>query len=319
MKVTDIINKVEKPFFAVEFLPPLKGHSMAKIDKALHNIVDLKPAYINFTTHQKEIVYREREDGLMERCIVTKRPGTIGLSAAVMYKHNITVVPHLICGGFSKEETEDALIELNFLGLKNVFALRGDPPAGKKLFMPEKDGHRYASEMVSQIKAMNDGIYLDPNIKNPDAADFCIGVAGYPEKHLEAPNMETDLMHLKKKIDAGADYIVTQMFFINEKFYEFERNCRKIGIKVPIIPGIKPITMRNDVDLLPRTFNIDLPSELCNDIRDCVSNDEAQMIGTKYTIEQVNDLLKHGVPGIHFFSLGMTKNIRQIVKATYPH
>jgi methylenetetrahydrofolate reductase (NADPH) len=316
MKVIDIINSAEKPFFAVEFLPPLKGHSMEKIDKAFTNIADLEPAYINFTTHQNEIVYYEREDGLLERRIVTKRPGTIGLSAAVMYKHNITVVPHLICGGFSKEETEDALIELNFLGLENVFALRGDPPAGQRLFVPEKNGHRYSSELVKQISEMNKGNYLDPNIKNPDASDFCVGVAGYPEKHIEAPNLETDLMHLKQKVDAGADYIVTQMFFINDRFYEFVDNCRKIGINVPIIPGIKPVTMRTDADLIPRTFNIDLPSELCNEIRNCHSNEEARVIGTRYAIEQVKDLLEHNVPGIHFFSLGMTKNIRQVIKQT---
>lgn len=316
MKVIDIIHNAKKPFFAVEFLPPLKGHSMEKIDKAFSYIADLNPAYINFTIHQKEIVYREREDGLLERCIVTKRPGTIGLSAAVMYKHNITVVPHVICGGFSKEETEDALIELNFLGLENVFALRGDPPAGQKLYVPEKNGHKYASDLVAQIKEMNNGNYLDPNIKNPDASEFCIGVAGYPEKHLEAPNPETDLMHLKKKVDAGADYIVTQMFFINERFYEFVDNCRSIGISVPIIPGIKPITMRTDVDLLPKTFNIDLPSALCNEIRNVETNAGARAIGTKYAIEQVNDLLNHGVQGIHFFSLGMTKNIREIVQKT---
>ncbi|NCD42144.1 MAG: methylenetetrahydrofolate reductase [NAD(P)H] [Bacteroidia bacterium] len=316
MKVIDSINNAEKPFFAVEFLPPLKGHSLSNFDQAFQQIKDLKPAYINFTCHQKEVVYRDREDGLLERCVVAKRPGTIGLSAAVMYKYDITVVPHLICGGFSREETEDALIELNFLGLENVFALRGDPQAGQRTFLPEPDGHAYASDLVRQIRNMNDGIYLDRNIRNPEASHFCVGVAGYPEKHCEAPNRETDLMHLKNKVDAGADYIVTQMFFINEKYFRFVEDCRSYGITVPIIPGIKPITMKNDVNLLPKTFSIDLPSELYRDVANCATNYEAQSVGTQYAILQVRELLAAGVPGIHFFSLGMTKNIREIVLNT---
>lgn len=315
MKVIDIINNASKPFFAIEFLPPLKGHSMARIGKALEHIIDLHPAYVNFTNHQKEVVYREREDGLMEKKVVANRPGTIGLSAAIMYKYNITVVPHLICGGFTREETEDALIELNFLGTENVFALRGDPTKGVKRFISESDGHTYASDLVTQIKNMNNGIYLDPTIKNPDASDFCIGVAGYPEKHCEAANMETDIAALKKKVEAGADYIVTQMFFLNDHYFKFVENCRAAGINVPIIPGIKPITMMNDVNLIPRTFFIDLPSGLCEDLQKAETNEQARKIGTQYTIKQIKELLDYGVPGIHFFSLGMTKNIREIVQA----
>jgi len=315
--VLDLINSSKRPLFTFELLPPLKGHSIDRIYHTIEGLMEYAPAYINFTSHRNEVVLMERPDGLMEKRVTRKRPGTIALAAAVKYKYNVNVVPHVLCGGFTKEETENVLIEMNFLGINDVLALRGDPPKGSRVFLPEKEGHTYTSDLVKQISDMNTGKYLDPDLKNASPTAFCVGVAGYPEKHFEAPNLKTDLMNLKRKVDAGAQYVVTQMFFDNARFYAFRDACREAGITVPIIPGIKPVSALNDMSLLPQTFHIDIPEELVHEFSKCKTDEEVRETGIEWSTVQSRDLLKNEVPGIHYYTLGRSDNIARIVKASF--
>jgi len=317
MSVIDSIKNAKGPLFTFELLPPLKGHSIERIYAAIERLVEFQPAYINFTTHRNETVFKERPDGLLEKKIVRLRPGTIALAAAVKYKFNIPVVPHILCGGFTKEETENVLIEMKFLGINDVLALRGDPQRGSRSFIPEKGGHSHTFELVQQIADMNRGKYLEDTLVNAEPASFCIGVAGYPEKHFEAPNRLVDMEHLKKKVDAGAEYIVTQMFFDNNRFCRFRDECIKMGINVPIIPGLKPISALNDINLLPQTFHIDLPNDLFSEVQKCKSDNDAREVGIEWATKQSRDLIKLGVPGIHYYTLGRSDNIARIVKATF--
>jgi methylenetetrahydrofolate reductase (NADPH) len=316
MTVKEILSKAKKPLFTFELLPPLKGHSLERIYKAIDRLIDFEPAYINFTSHRNEVIYKERPDGLLEKRTIRKRPGTIALAAAVRYKYNITVVPHLLVGGFTKQETENALIEMNFLGIDDVLALRGDPPRGSRMFMPERGGHRYTTDLVKQIVNMNNGKYFD-DVEQTTPTNFCIGVGGYPEKHHESPNICTDLEMLKKKVEAGADYIVTQMFFDNSKFFSFVEACREEGITVPIIPGIKPVVSLSDIKLLPQTFSIDLPPDLVKELAKCKKNEDTWQVGVEWATMQSKELLSEGVPGIHYYTLGSSDNICRIVKAAY--
>lgn len=316
-KVTEYISESKKPLFTFEILPPLKGHNIDTIYQAIEPLMDFNPSYINVTYHQQEEEFKTREDGLLEKKIVSKRPGTVAISAAIKYKFKIPVVPHLICGGFSKEETEDALLDLNFLEMKNLLVLRGDAPKNQRRFVPEKGGHEHALGLIEQIMDLNKGIYLDNEMQNKTTTDFCVGVAGYPEKHAEAPNMEEDLKYLKKKIDAGAEYIVTQMFFDNQKYYNFVKNCRDIGINVPIIPGLKPISNFNDIKLIPQIFSIDIPNELIKEVKKCKSNEDVCRVGAQWTIQQSKDLIKFGVPSLHYFTIGKSKNIKIIAKEIF--
>jgi methylenetetrahydrofolate reductase (NADPH) len=317
MSVIDKIRESNGPLFTFELLPPLKGHSIERIYKAIDRLIEFNPAYINFTSHRNEIVFREKPDGVIERRVVRLRPGTVAIAAAVKYKYNIPVVPHLLCGGFSIEETENVLIDMHFLGIDDVLALRGDPQKGNRNFIPEKNGHSFTSELVKQIADMNRGKYLEDSLVNPEPTNFCIGVAGYPEKHFEAANLQVDLENLKRKVEAGAAYIVTQMFFDNKAFVKFREDCSNAGIDVPIIPGIKPISAMNDIRLLPQTFHIDLPTELFNEVRKCKTDDEAREVGIEWTTMQSRELIKLGVPGIHYYTLGRSDNIARIVKASY--
>ncbi|NLE35167.1 MAG: methylenetetrahydrofolate reductase [NAD(P)H] [Bacteroidales bacterium] len=315
--VIDLIRNSEKPLFTFELLPPLKGHSIERIYRTIESLLEYEPAYINFTSHRNEEVLMERPDGLLERRVTRKRPGTIALAAAVKYKYNVNVVPHILCGGFTREETENALIEMNFLGINDVLALRGDPPRGSRVFIPNTGGHRNTNELVQQITDMNQGRYLDPDLKNSSATSFCIGVAAYPEKHFEAPNMTSDMASLKRKVDAGASYIVTQMFFDNAKFYAFRDAIRAMGITVPLIPGIKPVSAMTDVNLLPQTFHIDMPEQLVHELSKCRTDEDAREVGIEWTAAQSRDLLKNEVPGIHYYTLGRSDNIARIVKASF--
>ncbi len=303
--------------FTFELLPPLKGHSIERIYNAIDRLIEFQPAYINFTTHRNEIIFKERPDGLLEKRVTRLRPGTIALAAAVKYKYNITVVPHILCGGFSKEETENVLIEMNFLGIDDVLALRGDPQRGSRTFIPEKDGHTHTFQLVKQIMDMNNGKYLEDTLEETSPTHFCIGVAGYPEKHFEAPNNMADMENLKCKVDSGASYIVTQMFFDNEKFYQFRDDCKKMGINVPVIAGLKPISALNDIRLLPQTFHIDVPNDLVNAIKKCTTDNEAREVGIEWATMQSKDLIKAGVPGIHYYTLGRSDNVARIVKASF--
>lgn len=314
MKITELIGPSQKTVFSFELLPPLKGQSASKLYETIDELIEYKPGYINLTTHRDEIEYRPLDNGFLEKKIVRKRPGTVAIAAAIQHKYGIPVVPHVVCGGFTKEETENMLIDLNFLGIKNVLALRGDGLKSENFFVPEKNGHSHANELVGQIVQLRSGKYLDPELKNRTTMDFCIGVAGYPEKHAEASNLDTDLQYLKQKIDAGADYIVTQMFFDNRKYYDFVDRCRAAGITVPIIPGIKPLALMNQITMLPKIFSIDIPEEFASEVRKCNSNEEARQVGTEWAIFQARDLIANKVPCLHIYTYGISDNTRQIAK-----
>lgn len=317
MKVTEHIKNSNKTLFSFELLPPLKGEHFGHIESKIAQLLEFNPAYINVTYHQQEIEYDTLDNGLLRKRTIRKRPGTVGISAAIQYKTNIDVVPHLICGGFSKEDTENALIDLHFLGIDNLLLLRGDPPATQKFFKPEPEGNSFAVDLVRQVKNMNQGKYLDEKLANSHPSDFCIGVAGYPEKHSEAPNKNIDLKYLKEKVDAGADFIVTQMFFDNSEFFRFEKACRKIGINVPIIPGIKPISTIKQMLTLPQTFHIDLPDGLVTELVKCKTNTQVYELGIKWAIQQSKELIEFGVPVIHYYTMGKSDNVCRIAKAVY--
>ncbi len=314
-KVTEHIASSDKALFSFELLPPLKGQDFSAIQKAIDPLIEFNPAFVNITYHQQEVVYDTLDNGLMKKRTVRKRPGTVGISAAIKFRYGIPVVPHIICGGFTREETENALIDLNFLGIKNLLVVRGDPPMGMKTFVPEPEGNAHSLDLVKQITKLNHGEYLEKDMKNYRSTDFCIGVAGYPEKHSESPNLESDLHFLKKKVEAGAEYIVTQMFFDNQKYFDFVRNCRAKGIDVPIIPGLKPVTTQNQMIALPQTFHVDLPEALVKEILKCKNNNDVRQVGVEWAIQQSKGLLKFGVPGLHFYTMGKSDNIREIAKS----
>ena len=317
MRVDEMIASARRPLFTYELLPPLKGHVLDTLYRAVETLQEFEPAYVNVTCHQQESVYIERPDGLIERRVVHKRPGTVAMSAALKYRFGIEVVPHVICGGVSRESIENELIDLNFLGIENVLALRGDPPRGERKFAPVKDGYEHTDQLVGQIARLREGHYLDPELKNTHAMDFCVGVAGYPEKHAEAPNIESDIAMLKQKVDAGAHYIVTQMFFLNDRYREFVNRCRAVGITVPIIPGIKPLSALTDVRLIPQIFSIDIPEELVAAVSSCTTNAQVREVGVEFAVSQSKDLIASGAPGIHYYTLGMADNIAQIVRRVF--
>ena len=317
MKVIDIINQAKKTVFSFELLPPLKGNDTSKLYRTIESLTDYDPKYINITTHRDEVEFKEMEDGSIVKRTVRKRPGTVAIAAAIQHKYGIPVVPHILCGGFTKSETEHVLIDLNFLGIENVLALRGDGLKSQHVFQPEKNGHANAVELVKQINDLKTGKYLEDDLKNNTPLDFCIGVAGYPEKHFEAPNKDLDMAYLKQKVDAGADYIVTQMFFDNEVYYEFVEKCRKVNINVPIIPGLKPINLKNQLTVLPKIFSIDLPAELSKELTKCKNNEDARQVGTEWAIYQAKDLVAHNVPSLHIYTYGISDNVREIVKAAF--
>lgn len=317
MKVAEKLRTTRDTLFSFELLPPLKGRKLDDIYNTIDPLIEFNPLNINITYHQQESIYKQYPNGHIERKIIRKRPGTVAIAAAIQYKYNITVVPHMICGGFSKEETEDLLIDLHFLGMENVLVLRGDPQPGNRFFIPESDGHEHTLGLIQQIMDLNKSIYLDPDIQNPTPSNFSIGIAGYPEKHFEAPNMETDLNFLKAKIDAGAEYIVTQMFFNNRKYFDFVDLCRKNGIMVPVVPGIKPINSIKDIEMLPRVFHIDIPNELVKEVRKCKNNTEAKEAGVEWTVMQSLELKKSGVPAIHYYTIGISDNIRKIAQRVF--
>jgi methylenetetrahydrofolate reductase (NADPH) len=316
-KVTEHIANSDKTLFSFELLPPLKGQDFSAIQSAIDPLLEFDPAFINITYHQQEVVYDTLGNGLMKKRTVRKRPGTVGISAAIKYRYGIPVVPHIICGGFTREETENALIDLNFLGIKNLLVVRGDPPLGMKTFVPEPEGNEHALDLVKQIADLNQGRYLEKDIKNKRSTDFCIGVAGYPEKHNESPNLESDLHFLKKKIEAGAEYIVTQMFFDNQKFFDFVKNVRAKGIDVPIIPGLKPITSKNQMISLPQTFHVDLPEDLVKEMLKCKTHADVKQVGIEWAVQQAKELLDFGVPVLHFYTMGKSDNIRKIAEQIF--
>lgn len=314
MKVIDHINQATKPLVSFEILPPLKGKGIQSLYNHLDPLMEFKPSFINVTYHRSEHVFKKKADGTFEKVVVRKRPGTESICAAIMNKYNVDTVPHLICGGFGINETEDALINLNYLGIDNVLVLRGDAAKNEASFEPEPGGHKYAIDLLRQVTNLNSGVYLEEELKNTTKTKFCIGVAGYPEKHFEAPNMDTDLQYLKQKVDAGADYIVTQMFFDNSKYFAFVNACRSIGIEVPIIPGLKPIYTKKQLTVLPKVFSIDLPTDLSNEIIKCKDDSDVEKVGTEWLLMQSKELYKAGVPVLHYYTLGRPNLVADVVK-----
>lgn len=317
MKVTDHLKQSKGTLFSFEILPPLKGKGIEAIFEGIDPLMEFNPPFINVTYHREEYVYKNQPNGLLRKISIRKRPGTVGICAAIINRYKIDAVPHLICGGFSVEETENALIDLQFLGIDNVLALRGDPIKTESTFIPEEQGHTYAVDLVKQIAGMNKGMYLHEESQNQQKTNFCIGTAGYPEKHYESMNMKTDLAFLKHKIDAGAEYITTQMFFDNQKYFDFVSKCRSIGIDVPIIPGLKPITKLRHIAFLPKTFHIDLPDELSDALMKCKTDNEVQEVGTEWSIQQSKELIEAGVPCLHYYTMGKSQAVRDIAKAVF--
>jgi methylenetetrahydrofolate reductase (NADPH) len=317
MKITEHIDKAESTLFSFEIIPPKKGNSIQDLYDNIDPLMEFEPPFIDVTTSREEYIYVKKENGLLERKITRVRPGTVGICAAIKHKYDVDTVPHVLCGGFSKEETEYLLVDCHYLGIDNVMALRGDPMSHQKYFEPDKNGNSYAIELVEQIKNLNKGKYLHDVVESPDKANFCIGVAGYPEKHVEAPSLKSDLKRLKEKVDKGADYVVTQMFFDNQKYFDFVKSARENGIDVPIIPGIKPIAVERHLNVLPQVFHLDIPEALINEVEKCKSKKDVREVGIAWAIEQCKELLDANVPVLHFYSMGRSDNIYKIASALF--
>lgn len=317
MKITDILENAKGCEFTFEILPPLKGQKAQEIFDNIDPLMEFKPPFIDVTYHREETVYKRLPNGLLQEKVVRKRPGTVGICAALMHRYNTEAVPHVLCGGFTREDTENVLIDLNFLGIENVVALRGDQAKGESYFTPKPEGNHYAIDLVQQIDAMNKGVYLDDELEGTTATDFCIGVAGYPEKHFEAPSLNIDIDHLKAKVDAGADYIVTQLFFDNSKFFAFVDKCREAGINVPIVPGLKPLVTKRQLSILPQIFHVDIPDALAIEALKCKDNAEVRQVGIEWCIQQSKELKAAGVPVLHYYSMGKSKNIYEIASAIF--
>jgi methylenetetrahydrofolate reductase (NADPH) len=317
MQVIEHLAKAKDTLVSFEVLPPLKGKTISYIYEHLDPLMEFKPSWINVTYHRSETIVRKNAMGIDEKVDVRKRPGTVGICAAIMNHYNVDAVPHIICGGFSKRETEDALIDLQFLGIDNVLVLRGDAEKGQKTFVPEPNGNVQALDLLKQVVGLNKGEYLDKEILNGSKTNFCMGVSGYPEKHFEAPSMEFDLQKAKKKVDAGAQYIMTQMFFDNKKYFEYVDACRSMGINVPIIPGLKPITNKKQLTILPNIFYVDIPADLRNAMQAATTDEACEQVGTEWLIQQSKELKAAGVPVLHYYTLGKPKVVKDVVAAVF--
>lgn len=318
MKVTEHIEKANgKPLFSFEILPPLKGQNIQSIFDGIDPLMEFKPPFIDVTYHREEYDFKELPNGYIEKKVVKKRPGTVGICAGIQNKYGVDAIPHVLCGGFTKEDTENLLIDLDFLGIDNVVALRGDAVKSEIYFKPEKDGHSYASELVTQIHNLNNGVYLDEDLQNSTKTDFCIGVGAYPEKHMEAPSLDSDIHFLKQKIKNGAHYIVTQMFFDNKRFFDFVLKCNAAGINVPIIPGLKPIATKKQLNLIPHRFKVDLPDDLIMEIVRAKDNDSVKQIGIEWCVQQSKELVEAGFPVLHYYSMGKSDNIKAIAEQLF--
>ena len=317
MKIHELLKNSHKAAFSFEILPPLKGNSFLKVCNIIDKLKEFDPKYINITTHHSETFYQETADGRIKKVNVRKRPGTVAIAAAIQHRYGITAIPHLICKGFSKEETEYALIDLNFLGVSELLLLRGDMNKLEADAIPPEASHEHTTGLIEQVNNFNQGISIDGTPFEKPGTTFSYGVACYPEKHEEAPNFESDLTFLKQKIDMGAEYAVTQMFFDNRKYFDFVKRCRAEGITVPIIPGIKPIVFQNQLTVLPRVFRTEIPEALASELRTCKNDDEVKQAGIEWTIEQCKELIRHGVPSLHFYTLMATDSIRRIAEAIY--
>jgi methylenetetrahydrofolate reductase (NADPH) len=317
MKVTEYIAQAQgKTLFSLEIIPPLKGQSIQELLGSIEPLMEFKPPFVDVTYHREEVIEKKHTSGLIEKVPVRRRPGTVGICARLMERFKVDAVPHVICGGFSKDETEDFLYDLHYLGIDNVLVLRGDPEKSAGVFRAKENGHAYACDLLSQVVDMNHGKLLHEETE-AQHTDFCIGIAGYPEKHFEAPNAAIDLKYLKKKIDAGADYIVTQMFFDNQKYFDFVTRCREAGITVPIIPGLKPLSTKKQLTVLPRIFHLDIPEALAEAVEDCRTDADVKQVGIEWGIQQCRELLDFGVPVLHFYTMGKSDNVRKIAGAVF--
>lgn len=314
MKIIEHIEKRQGTLFSFEILPPLKGVGIQSIFDGIDPLMEFNPSFIDVTYHREDFLLKQRADGSFDRVSTRKRPGTVAICAAIQNKYHIDAVPHMICGGFTRDDTETALIELNFLGIDNVLALRGDARKGEVNFIPENRGNKNALDLIHQVKNMNSGIYLDEELTNARESDFCIGAACYPEKHMDAPNLQSDLKFLKRKVEAGAEFLVTQMFFDNQHYFDFVQKCRDIGINVPIIPGIKPISTKKQLMVLPKIFHIDMPEELVNQVEKCSNNEEVKQVGIEWTTKQCKELMAQDVPVLHFYTMGKAYQTKEICK-----
>ncbi|MFA6261477.1 MAG: methylenetetrahydrofolate reductase [NAD(P)H] [Bacteroidia bacterium] len=317
MKITEYIQNAENTLFSFEILPPLKGKDIHSLYHGIDPLMEFKPAFIDVTYHREEFILRKRKEGGFDKVYTRKRPGTVAICAALMNRYQVEAVPHLICGGFSKEETENALIDLNFLGIQNVLVLRGDAMKNESSFIPEPDGNKDSLELLNQVKDMNKGKYLDEDLENATPTNFCTGVAGYPEKHFEAANLNSDIKWLKSKVDAGADYIVTQLFFDNKKFLAFVKSCRDAGIQIPIIPGLKPLANRKQLTALPKIFHIDMPQDLVDAVDACKDDKAIKQIGIEWAIQQSKELKAAGVPVLHYYTMGLSEATKAIAKEVF--
>jgi methylenetetrahydrofolate reductase (NADPH) len=318
MKVTEHIQNANgKPLFSFEILPPLKGQNIQSIFDSIDPLMEFNPPFIDVTYHREEYEFKELENGLLQKKVVKKRPGTVGICAGIQNKYQVDAIPHILCGGFTKEDTENLLIDLDFLGIDNVVALRGDAVKSEIYFKPEKEGHAYASELVTQISNLNKGIYLDEDLQNSTKTDFCIGVAGYPEKHMEAPSLDSDIHFVKQKIKNGADYIITQMFFDNKKFFDFVAKCRAAGITVPIIPGLKPIATKKQLNIIPHRFSLELPDDLIMEVVKAKDNEAVKQIGIEWCTQQSKELIAAGIPVLHYYSMGKAENVKAIAREIF--
>lgn len=315
MSVVDNLKNAKKTAFSFELLPPLKGNGMDSVNRTIDTLLEFDPKYINITTHRSEMVFKETGNGLFERVSERHRPGTVAIAAAIQHKYKIPVVPHIICSGFTKEETEYALIDLQYLGITDLLLLRGDKAKHDKAFVPT--GNAYATELQEQVNRFNNGFFLDGSQMKSDLLKFSYGMACYPEKHEESPNLDTDIMYAKQKVDAGAEYLVTQMFFDNEKYFSFVDKCRAAGINVPIIPGLKPLTFLNQLTVLPKIFKVDLPEDFAGELRKCTSDAAAAQVGVEWCIKQAKDLISKNIPSIHFYSLMATQSVKRVAEAIY--
>ena len=318
MKITELIKNAKKTAFSFEVLPPLKGNGVGSLYATIDKLMEFEPAYINITTHRSEYVYSDAGGGMFTRKRLRKRPGTVAVAATIKNKYGVNVVPHILCSGFTKEETEYVLIDLQFLDIHDLLILRGDKAKHDDVFHPETDGHAHAVDLIKQVNDFNNGLFSDgTEMEIVTGEKFSYGVAGYPEKHDESPNMDIDMMYLKQKVDNGADYIVTQMFFDNQKFFDFVNRCLAAGINVPIIPGLKPMTTQNQISMLPQIFHVDIPQKLAKKVLACDNNKQVRTIGTEWAIEQAAELKKAGVPVIHFYTMGKADNIEAIAQEIF--
>ncbi|CAA9199145.1 methylenetetrahydrofolate reductase [NAD(P)H] [Flavobacterium collinsii] len=318
MKVTEHIENAKgNTLFSFELIPPQKGKSIQELYDNIDPLMEFKPPFIDVTTSREEYIYIDKGNGLLDKKLTRMRPGTLGICASIKHKYNVDTVPHLLCGGFTQEETEYMLVDCQYLGINNVMALRGDAMKDEQSFVPKAGGNRFAIDLVRQINDLNRGKYLHEVMDADNKADFCIGVAGYPEKHLESPSLQSDLKRLKEKVDAGADYVVTQMFFDNAKYFTFVEKAREIGITIPIIPGIKPIAVQRHLQILPQIFRIDLPEDLIDAVDKCKNNAEIKQVGIEWAIQQSLELKAAGVPVLHYYSMGKSENIRQIARQIF--